>query len=191
MINGNFMNESQKKEFHEFCENEGLKILKIYFEKSDLDTSNREIKNDKNDPNLWKSLIFVGTNNFRVALEVQFSTIDILGLAASKFRFVSEKQYIETVKDFMKEFCNILAGKIKGSIENTYKTHIGLPFITKKADLPFLFKLENKDIFHHSWTVGDGPTDIIITIHYTAIPDNLSFNTPSSIDQDEQSIDFF
>jgi hypothetical protein len=153
------------KDLIESCQNVSLKIFKSHSGNKNVDFIERDCPSDV-DLIQWKSFIFLGGTKFRFMFETEFSTITLLGLATNKFTDVQESDYIENVKDFMREYCNLVAGKIKAAFEKETDAYLSLPIISKDYNVENLFSVETDKINRSSWSFGENKMKININLYY-------------------------
>jgi hypothetical protein len=182
--------------FIENSKNVSWSIFKDHSGKQNVDLLNQ--KNDSaslNDSkNTWKAFIFIGGSQFRCMFVASFSTITLLSLASERFSDVNESDYIKSVKDFMREYCNLLAGKIKASFETKTDAYLSLPIISREYDLDALFGTDQDKIAQSHWSIGENNMYIDINFYflekeafdnYDKINENLQNNEENNV------IDFF
>ncbi|OUR97932.1 hypothetical protein A9Q84_06975 [Halobacteriovorax marinus] len=82
--------------------------------------------------NIWRCAILWGNDDIRGVMIINFTTINILAMASSVFENTRDSVLFEHTKDFMKEYCNMYAGLLKGTLNNkNIITNISLPIISK------------------------------------------------------------
>jgi CheY-specific phosphatase CheX len=96
----------------------------------------------------WTSLILVSGERIRVTFRAHFATLDAKAMASKAYMTDSASVPAEMAHDFMKEFCNVCAGRMKRLfLQNEVDVGISLPFITRGFDQ--IFDQPSKDSF--SW----------------------------------------
>ncbi len=116
--------------------------------------------------NTWNSFIFVGGTKFRCMFLAQFTTISLLGLASEKFVDIKEVDYIHTVKDFMREYCNQFAGKLKACFEQENDVSLSLPIISRDFDVRNIFNIKDEEITIAQWSLGEEKNRINIKLYF-------------------------
>ncbi len=179
--------------FAQSCKIESLETFNKHSGNNHIELLATEINSDSIN-NVWNAFIFLGGSKFRLMFKVSFTTIVTLGLAAERFTEVDEADYVDQVKDFMREYCNLLAGKLKACFEKVTDAYLSLPIITREYDIQSIFGELEKEILSEHWSIGDNKMKIDLSLYYfektsfenyNFIIDNLS----SSIVNEE--IEFF
>lgn len=185
------MNEKNALLYSEL-RNLSLKIFKEHSSKDSIDFV--EVREENSDNNTWKAMIFVGGDNFRCLFSVDFSTISLLGMASSCFADVAEKDYVNYVKDFVREYCNQVAGKIKAAFEKVGAAYISLPMVTRDYDYKTLFNAPDDKILHDTWSFGEHSASVKVDLYFHTKKEYENFDFISEHlgkkDQ-EQEIEFF
>lgn len=175
----------------ESCRQVSLEIFKSHSGKEKLTL--QENSKDLNSSNSWSALIFIGGSKFRCAFIATFSTISLLNLASERFADINESEYIKTVKDFMREYCNLFAGKLKAGFELETDAYLSLPIITKNYDLENIFNTTIDNIEYAQWSIGEGNMSINIEFCFYEKEKfkNYDFIKKHLENDDSVDIDFF
>ena len=151
--------------FLEVCKEESLNIFKEH-SGNPVVTFIETDKNFDRSQNSWNSLIFIGGSKFNFMFQAEFTTIHLLSLASDRFSDVNETDYIDHVKDFMREFCNLFAGKLKACFETKTDAFLSLPIITREYDIEKIFDTPLDQLSSLSWKIGDGKMAISLKGYY-------------------------
>jgi len=177
--------------FIESCKNESLEIFRNHSSNDTIDFI-EEVNTSKTDLIQWRSFIFLGGTKFRFMFETQFSTITLLSLATDKFSDVQELDYIDHVKDFMREYCNLIAGKIKAAFEKETDAYLSLPIISKDYNVENLFSVPADQIDRSSWSIGENKMKININLYYYEKEKFESYDfIKKHLEKTDNSIEFF
>lgn len=181
------------KKFLENCERESLEIFRKHSENDHVTfTENFNIETSEIIP--WNSFIFLGGSKFRLMFETEFSTIMILSIASEKFSDVQESEYIDQVKDFMREFCNLVAGKVKAAFEKETDALLSLPIISRDYNVEKLFGVEESKVHQHKWSIGENNMNIKVNLYYYEKKNFENYdviNEHLELKNSNDSIDFF
>ena len=140
----------------------------------------------------WRAVIFIGGDGFQSMFAVNFNTISLLGMASKCFADVAEASYSKYVKDFMREYCNQVAGKIKAAFEKKGMAYISLPMISREYDAQTLFN--NDNLSHDTWSFGEHTSAVKIDFYFSATQDFSDFDFVKehfSNKESTQEIEFF
>ena len=105
-----------------------------------------EIKESREVLAHWVSLILVSGERVRITFRAHFATRDAKFLASKAYLTDTASLSSDEAYDFMKEFCNVCAGRMKRLfLQNEVDVGISLPFITRGFDQ--IFDLPSQDRF--------------------------------------------
>lgn len=148
--------------------------------------------------NVWKCGILWGNEDIKGLIIVNFTTINILAMASSIFENTNDTVLFEHTKDFMKEYCNLYAGLIKGTLNNEkIYTNISLPIISKSLSRDACLGGTPKRIYEDSWslTLGNSFIEINSSLVFSEKFDinSLSFlnSNDSEISSSDGDLEFF
>jgi hypothetical protein len=162
------MEYAGEKEIQKFCKDISLKRFKEHCLNKDLELS-PALDEKSAVGNIWRAGILWGNDNIHGVLIVKFTTINILAMASSVFEGANDSDLFEHTKDFMKEYCNLYAGLIKGTFDNSkMPTFITLPIITRSLTVDACFGGDKKNNLSDSWCIKSGNSFIELesTIHF-------------------------
>ena len=180
-----------------FCRDVSLKRFSSH-------SSNQAITLLEKDPtheltgNVWRCGILWGNDDLRGLIIVKFTTINILAMASSIFENTNDSILFEHTKDFMKEFCNLYAGFIKGTLNNQKVfTNISLPIISKSLTREACLGGTPTNICEDNWVLSLGSS--VIEISNSLVfsekfdTNSLSFlkDTESKISSPDGDLEFF
>ena len=106
----------------------------------------KELEIDKSIVGQWLSLIFVSSSAVKMSFKSFYYTKDANYFTSKALGMESSDEVAkEQVDDFIKEFCNLVAGAIKESLElGGTKSVISLPLVTRGQDYVF-FQVKESD----------------------------------------------
>ena len=99
-------------------------------------------------------------------------------------------------KDFMKEYCNLYAGYIKGTFNNQkIPVGISLPILSDSFTLDACLGFEKSEGIHDQWSLNSNESNFIVQ-SFMKIEDtfkryNLDFLEEKKTEQKKANIDFF
>ena len=99
----------------------------------------KELEGSKSVVGQWLSLIFVASSAVKMSFKAYYYTTDANYFTSKALGYDSvDKVSKDQVDDFIKEFCNLVAGAIKESFElGGTKSLISLPLVTRGQDYVF------------------------------------------------------
>ena len=139
----------------------------------------------------WMCMILIAGQGIRVNFKVHFSCRDI-GVVIHKVYGKPIQEITEEFrKDYVREYCNLVAGGIKKKLEECeISAGISLPIITRGFDEIF-FGFNNKDQIADFFAVGNNELKLVhtpmIQIQNPKTLDKLVFSETA---EDEEEIDF-
>lgn len=161
--------------FRKHCGNEKIEIV-----------PKEEASLSSNDTNSWRCAILWGNEDIRGVFIVNFTTLSILGLGGHVFELTSDDALFEHAKDFVKEFCNLLAGHIKGIYNNEkLDVSMSLPILSKSISVESFMSDRSEKIYEDSWIMGIGSSNIEVTSHFQVISD-IDVNSFKFVDDVEK-----
>ncbi|MBG07198.1 MAG: hypothetical protein CME68_00430 [Halobacteriovoraceae bacterium] len=159
-----------------------------------------ELEGDKSAVGQWLSLIFVASSAVKMSFKAYYYTTDAnyftsKALGLDSVDGVSKDQ----VDDFIKEFCNLVAGAIKESFELVgTKSLISLPLVTRGQDYVFFEVKEtesNPEVLTDIWdlTLNDHTITcrIVFEIWDKEAMNKIDLLAFGAEDEDDGDIDFF
>jgi len=191
------MKKNAGKKIQQFCKDVSLKRFQAHCQNDKLILT-EQTEDLTLSGNVWKCGILWGNDDIHGLLIVNFTTINILAIASSMFENTKDSVLFEHTKDFMKEYCNLYAGLLKGTFDNAHiKTHISLPIIAKSLDTLACFGGLRDNTLTEKWILKNGSSFIEVesSIHFSEGFDlkQLDFLSESKTDKSpsEGDVDFF
>ena len=144
-----FVRETSRESLQRFANVETLKIEEIGIPNAVLGH--------------WSALILISGTSIRVTFRVYFSTATAKHLASGAYSTAEDDIASDQAYDFMKEFCNLCAGRVKLLlIGNDLQVGISLPLVTRGFDQ--VFEEESKESFciEDRWCLTGGTAGAVI-----------------------------
>jgi hypothetical protein len=106
-------------------------------------------------PGEWVSLILLSSNDLRIFFKIFFDLDSLVQVLNEKQEIRSSLKLDEnTMKDFMKEYCNLVGGYINGTLEKLeIQTSMSLPLALKGFDDFFFPYPDNIASFEKNWVL--------------------------------------
>jgi CheY-specific phosphatase CheX len=144
----------------------------------------------------WMAVILVSGKGFRASFKVHFDLLVIKEFMATNFHKDVKTIQKHQCMDFVKEFCNLMAGGIQQTLDKIdIKVGISLPIVTKGFDELFEVKSDAEDLIDF-WQLDLGIGKILCHLHTQILdPEVLqkidSYNDlPEEEEEDDGEIDF-
>lgn len=175
-------------QFLNFCKEASIAILQTY-----LIQEKFEVHPLSPPPLLlghWMSAIILTSPVMRVTFRTHFMTEDGKVLVATSFSKNPEEVLSMEVLDFFKEYCNMVAGKIKWLLEfNGTESGISLPVMLRGFDEVFFKKEDRKSLFSEKWKLQTASLaiacSIIVEFEEGKSWDDLKLNYTSDYEESE------
>ena len=159
-----------------------------------------ELESSKSAVGQWLSLIFVSSSAVKMSFKTYYFTADANYFTSKALGLDSVDQISkDQVDDFIKEFCNLVAGAIKESFElGGTKSLISLPLVTRGQDYVF-FEIrktdENPQVITDIWdlTLNDHTITcrIVFEVWDKEAMNKVDLLAFGAEDEDDGDIDFF
>jgi len=158
------------------------------------------LEGEKNVVGRWLSLIFVSSSAVKMSFRAHYYTNDANYFTSKALGYDSvDKVSKEQVDDFIKEFCNLLAGAIKESFElGGTKSLISLPLVTRGQDYVFFEVKEtdsNPQVLTDVWnlTLNEHTINcrIVFEVWDKKTMNKIDLLAFGAEDEDDGDIDFF
>lgn len=147
--------------------------------------------------NMWSCGIFWGNEDIRGLIVAKFTTLNILAMGTNVFENTNDNMLFTYTKDFMKEYCNLYAGFIKGTFNNhLIPIGISLPILSDSFEVGAALGVDAKDGLLDQWTLNSNESHFIVQ-SFIKIEDNfkkynIDFITKNKSDEKKKSsIEFF
>ena len=160
----------------------------------------KELEIDKSIVGQWLSLIFVSSSAVKMSFKTYYYTADANYFTSKALGLDSVDEISkDQVDDFIKEFCNLVAGAIKESLElGGTKSLISLPLVTRGQDYVF-FEIrktdENPQVLTDIWdlTLNDHTITcrIVFEVWDKEAMNKIDLLAFGAEDEDDGDIDFF
>lgn len=143
----------------------------------------------------WMSFVLVSGESIRIIFKAHFSSSDAQILASSTYDSKPENVSFDQAFDFMKEFCNLVAGGIKKKLEDSgLSAGISLPILVRGFDEFFFTGNPDKKIFFERWKISGDQVNLFCSLQLEFIDLDKIKNTIFDKDisnLDDDSISFF
>ena len=159
-----------------------------------------ELESSKSAIGQWLSLIFVSSSAVKMSFKTYYYTADANYFTSKALGLDSVDEISkDQVDDFIKEFCNLVAGAIKESLElGGTKSLISLPLVTRGQDYVF-FEIrktdENPQVLTDIWdlTLNDHTITcrIVFEVWDKEAMNKIDLLAFGAEDEDDGDIDFF
>ena len=135
---------------HDFIRIRSTQMLKAYVGISDV--SEEKVEGDLSVFGHWMTLIMVVGGPLRITFKAHFMEGEAKALLANLTQRDPNGISEDTAIDFMKEFCNTVAGSLKkGLLAAGMSTGISLPIVTRGFDELFFSKADGVTSFGAAW----------------------------------------
>lgn len=123
--------------------------------------------------NIWSCGILWGNDDIRGLITLQFTTLNVLAMGSTVFENTNDELLFTYTKDFMKEYCNLYAGFIKGTFNNhSIPIGISLPILSNSFTTEACLGVDKKDGVFDQWTLNSNDSYFIVQ-SFIKIEDNL------------------
>lgn len=101
------------------------------------------------------AMVLIASSGLRVMFKTHFNAHAMSFSASQVFKKPPEQLNDSQVADFVKEFCNLVAGAIKQELElHTLQTGISLPLVTRGFDELFFTPADGVRVFTDLWALN-------------------------------------
>lgn len=141
----------------------------------------------------WMSIILLAGQGIRFTFKVHYQTKEVMTLAKSIISATDHTEELSKAADFMREYCNLLAGSLKASLlEKEVDLGISLPIVIRGFDDVFSEKKRSSaEYFHDSWALQAESGKVIcvlsVNVYANQLLDRLAKVTFNETTQDEAS----
>lgn len=113
----------------------------------------------------WMSVIMLTSGEMRLTFKTHFMSSDGKILTSKSLRKPVENITQDQILDFFKEYCNMVAGKIKWLIEfNGHASGISLPLSMRGFDEVFFPSPDNRLLFLEQWGLKSELTSFVCSV---------------------------
>ncbi len=120
--------------YTKFLKDVSLDRLKIHCRNDNINLTEENLQNELTGK-FYTCGILLGNKCLQTVLVVKFNTLNMLTLSSNVFVNSNDSQLFEETKDFVKEFCNFLAGHLKGVMDNAgLHAGLSLPVMASQID---------------------------------------------------------
>ncbi|MFW7379928.1 MAG: hypothetical protein ACOH5I_14035 [Oligoflexus sp.] len=107
----------------------------------------------------WMAFIMISGSSIRIMLKIHFNTTTAIDMLTHRPRNKDTDRVQRMAMDFMKEQCNLMAGALKGSLNNAkIVTGLSIPLVTRGFDeAVFSDKVDRSkinDVWRLDWDEG-------------------------------------
>ena len=154
---------------------------------------------DEKQENLWSCGILWGNEDIKGLIVLKFTTLNVLAMGSNVFENTNDNMLFTYTKDFMKEYCNLYAGFIKGTFNNkNISVGISLPILSDSFEVDACLGYVPEDGELDQWTLNSNESYFVVQ-SFIKIEDNfkkydLSFLLEESKEETKKnkgSIEFF
>ena len=145
----------------------------------------------------WMSIILLAGQGIRFTIKVHYQTREVMSLAKSILSAGNHAEELSKAADFMREYCNLLAGSLKTTLlEKEVDLGISLPIVVRGFDDVFSEKKRaSTDYFQDAWALtadsGDNPGKVVcvlsVGVYANQLLDRLAKVSFSEPTQEESS----
>ncbi len=152
-------NEKQKgksiesEAFKDYCRRETLRLLKRHARQEGIEFG--ECSQPALEPGVgqWLSLIFVAAQAIKISFKVEYDFREMKYFAHQALAVTAEQVDTRMAHDFVKEYCNLCAGRIKKALEvHGDPSFMSLPLVTRGQDGVFFERAGTARFFEDFWT---------------------------------------
>lgn len=143
------------------------------------------------------AIILVSGDDLQITLKACFYTDEIQQVVSKVHGTKEEEVKSSLINDFMQEYCNLVAGKIKHLfVSSSISVGISLPFITRGFD-QIIDAEDSPDLKHQDWWTlkfnNEGSVTLISTVELRnpVALESLSFDSLTEIEDESDEISFF
>ena len=146
--------------------------------------------------NQWSCGILWGNDEIKGLIILKFTTLNVLAMGSNVFESTNDNMLFTYTKDFMKEYCNLYAGYIKGTFNNQkIPVGISLPILSDSFTLDACLGFEKSEGIHDQWSLNSNESNFIVQ-SFMKIEDtfkryNLDFLEEKKTEQKKANIEFF
>lgn len=145
----------------------------------------------------WMALILISGKSLRLTFKTHFMSADAKQLASKSYGKKPDELKLAQASDFIAEFCNLTAGKIKKTLEDqNISTGISLPLLTRGFDELFFPNEDAKTTFKDQWalTTPNEPTQmscsVLLQVYDFATLEKLKLSGDSAAIKDDGGVEF-
>lgn len=148
----------------------------------------QEISDDRKILGHWMSLISISGDQLHITFKVQFSISMARAFAESELKNEAGEISNSHSKDFVREFCNLLAGTIKNKLsQNNINVGISLPLLSRGFDDLFFSEINSTSQGLDRWKLAHQNSEIFCIsdteiINQFDLDDNFNNSTSASGD---------
>lgn len=111
------------------------------------------------------AVILVSGRKFRMTFKAQFSSDSARFFAHQAYNVDESEVTIAQAEDFVREFCNTVAGHIKsGLVKNSVQVGLSLPTIARGFDNFYFREPSGESVFKDRWKLASHQAEIYCTV---------------------------
>lgn len=123
--------------------------------------------------NQWSCGVLWGNDQIKGLIILKFTTLNVLAMGTNVFVNTNDSMLFTYAKDFMKEYCNLYAGFIKGTFNNqNIPISISLPVLTDSFTIEACLGIEPKENLLDQWTLNSKDSHFVVQ-SFIKIEDNF------------------
>lgn len=112
----------------------------------------------------WHCGILWGGAEIKGLIIARFTASELISIAKDQFFDIEESDQFSMALDFMKEYCNLVAGTVKGTLNNGgLDVKLSLPFVAKDITDKACFPGQMSRVTSNSWSITDKDITIELT----------------------------
>lgn len=158
------------------------------------------ISNEEDGTNLifgyWMSLVLVANASARVLFKAHYNITDIKSATPAFDEQNSRPELEMAVSDFMREYCNMVGGDIKSSLEsNKIPAGVSLPLVTRGFDEVFATRAIKTEMIEGRWKLVAAGADVTCTLQIEILTADMiekivSIKYEAASQEEEGAVDF-
>jgi hypothetical protein len=155
-------------------------------------TKNSEIQIEEYSPKFsvqgyWLSLANLSCTDFGISFKIFYNTEQALPFCQPLFKKSIEQIGKDQLRDFTKEFCNLVIGRIKYDLEkNQIICSTALPISLRAFDNIFFIENEHNQFFKHYWRLHNENSEFVccltLEVYESTALQNINIEIDSAID---------
>jgi len=147
---------------------------------------------DRGVVSFWMSLILISGKDIRVTFKTNYYQATIKKIMAKKFNKPIEQITTDQTKDFVREFCNLVAGTTKTIFEQVgSKVGISLPLVLRGFDNLFFIEKINENHYTYTWRLSEADSYVDCCCYVEVLSPNIFKDADMKfIEREDDEVDF-
>ncbi len=140
----------------------------------------------------WMGLILISGKDVRVTFKTNFYQASIKKIISKKFNKPIEQITTDQTKDFVREFCNLVAGTTKTIFEQVgSKVGISLPLVLRGFDNLFFNEKMNESHATSTWRLSEGDFFVDCCCYIEVLSNNTFKDVDMKfVEREDNEVDF-